>query len=103
MPRRRDASSGESLIIDRAAAAEVPRADAGREWARGRRAFISSVMSELTAERQAASVAVRAIGATPVMFELFGGRNADAEAAYLGEVETSDVSTGILGGLMNRW
>jgi hypothetical protein len=94
---RRQASSGEPLIIDRAAAAEIPSADAVREWAHGKRAFISSVMAELPAERQAAAETIRAIGATPIMFELFGGRDADPEDAYLGEVETSDIYIGILG------
>jgi hypothetical protein len=56
--------------------------------------FISSVMAELPAERQAAA---RTIGGAPAMFELFGGRDADSEDAYLGEVETSDVYIGILG------
>jgi hypothetical protein len=37
----------EPLIIDRAAAAEVPSPEAIREWAHGRRGFISSVMAEL--------------------------------------------------------
>lgn len=87
----------EPLVIDRAAAAEVPSQDAVSEWAHGRRAFISSVMSELAAERQAAAAAVRAVGVVPVMFEQFGGRDADAEDAYLSEVETSDMYLGILG------
>ena len=68
-----------------------------REWAHGKRGFISSVMTELPAEREAAAAAVRAVGATPLMFELFGGRDADPEDAYLEEVETSDVYIGILG------
>jgi hypothetical protein len=54
-------------------------------------------MSELPSERKAAADAMRAIGGTPVMFEQFGGRDADPEAAYLAELETSDVYIGILG------
>src|SRR5688572_12267775 len=95
MPRHN--TEAEPLIIDRAAAAEIPSADAVREWARTKRAFISSVMSELPAERQAAADAVGAVGAKPVLFEEFGGRDADPEDAYLGEVETSDIYIGILG------
>jgi len=95
MPRNN--AEEEPLIIDRAAAAEIPAADAVREWARTKRAFISSVMAELPHERKAAAAAVRAIGAKPVMFEQFGGRDADPEDAYLGEVETSDIYIGILG------
>lgn len=95
--RNRTEVEQEPLVIDRAAAAEIPSQDAVREWAHGRRAFISSVMSELPAERQAAAGAVRAVGVAPVMFEQFGGRDADPEDAYLSEVETSDIYLGILG------
>jgi hypothetical protein len=95
--RNRTETKQEPLLIDRAAAAEIPSEDAVREWAHGRRAFISSVMSELPDERRAAAAAVRAVGGTPVMFEQFGGRDADPEDAYLAEVETSDIYIGILG------
>jgi hypothetical protein len=87
----------EPLIIDRAAAAEIPAADAIREWARDKRIFISSVILDLSAERTAAAAAIRQAGARPVMFEKFGGRDADPEDAYLSEVETSDIYVGILG------
>jgi len=96
MARQRAAES-EPLIIDRAAAAEIPSEQAIREWARGKRAFISSVMAELQPERKAAATAIRNIGAAPVMFETFGGRDADPEDAYLGEVETADIYIGIIG------
>ena len=68
-----------------------------REWAREKRAFISSVMAELVAERQAAAAGVRTVGLRAVMFEEFGGRDADPEEAYLAEVEGSDIYIGILG------
>src|SRR6266446_1750963 len=96
MVRRRE-NDPEPLIIDRAAAAEIPSADVIREWAREKRAFVSSVMSELGEERKAAAAAIRAVGSRPVMFEQFGGRDADPEQAYLSEVETSDIYIGILG------
>ena len=44
-------------------------------------------MAELAAERQAAAAGVRATGLRAVMFEEFGGRDADPEEAYLAEVE----------------
>ena len=94
---RHDTARVEPLLIDRAAAAEIPSAQAVAEWSRGKRSFISSVMAELPAEREAAGAGVRAVGATPVMFEMFGGRDADPEDAYLGEVESSDIYIGILG------
>ena len=42
----------DALLIDRLAAAEVPREEAVREWAHDKRAFISSVMVELRDERR---------------------------------------------------
>jgi hypothetical protein len=96
MPRRQ-AEEQAPLIIDRAAAAEIPSEESTRDWARDKRCFISSVMAELQSEREAAKAAVRRIGAVPIMFETFGGRDADPEDAYLGEVETSDIYIGIIG------
>ena len=87
----------DALLIDRLAAAEVPREETVREWAHDKRAFISSVMVELRDERTAAADGVRSLGARPVMFEEFGGRDADPLDAYLHEVETSQIYVGILG------
>ena len=95
MPRQ--ANQEEQLLIDRAAAAELPSVEAVREWAREKRAFISSVMTELAEERRAVAAGVRAVGMRAVMFEEFGGRDADPEGAYLAEVEGSDIYIGILG------
>ena len=92
----------ERLLIDRLAAAEVPEKTAVCEWARDKRAFISSVMAELPEEREAAAAAVRSVGARPVMFEEFGGRDADPLNAYMGEVETSHIYIGILGRTYGR-
>ena len=85
------------LLIDRAAAAHIPQDADVREWALDKRVFISSVMAELGEERAAAANGVRSLGARPVMFEEFGGRDADPLDAYLGEVETSQIYIGILG------
>ena len=92
----------EALLIDRLAAAEVPETSAVCEWARDKRVFISSVMAELSKERAAAAAATRSVGALPVMFEDFGGRDADPLDAYLGEVETSHIYIGILGRTYGR-
>ena len=51
---RADEYIEDALLIDRAAAAEVPRDEAVREWARDKRAFISSIMEVLREERAAA-------------------------------------------------
>ena len=95
--RRQSSNQVEPLLIDRAAAAELPSAEAVREWAREKRVFISSVMSELPEERYAVAAGIRAVGLRVVMFEEFGGRDADPEEAYLAEVEGSDIYIGILG------
>jgi Domain of unknown function (DUF4062) len=87
----------EPLLIDRAAAAELPSEEAVREWARERRAFISSVMADMAEERQAVAAGVRAAGLRAILFEEFGGRDADPEEAYLAEVEEADIYVGILG------
>jgi len=71
MSRRSD-TADIPLVIDRAAAAEIPSSEAVREWANDKRVFISSVMSEFVSERQAAAAAIRAVGARPVLFEEFG-------------------------------
>jgi hypothetical protein len=91
-----------SIIVDRAAAAEMPAKDTTREWARDKRIFISSVMSELPRERSAVAEAICDFGALPIMFEKFGGRDANPENAYLGEVETSEVYIGIVGRTYGR-
>jgi Domain of unknown function (DUF4062) len=96
MPRRSNTEDN-PLLIDRAAAADLPSVQALAEWASDKRVFISGVMSELIAERNAAANAIRAVGAHPVMFEEFGGRDADPEQAYLAELESSDIYLGILG------
>jgi len=97
MARRPTGDAEEPLVIDRSAAAAIPSSEAVREWGHGKQAFISNVMAELPKERQAAALAVRTANAAPAMFELFGGRDADPEDAYLGEVEVSDIYIGILG------
>jgi hypothetical protein len=94
---RQSTNNFENLLIDRAAGAELPSAEQIREWAREKRAFISSVMSELADERLAAAEGARSVGIRPIMFEEFGGRDADPEQAYLSEVESADIYIGILG------
>jgi len=96
MPKQSGHQS-EPLLIDRAAAAELPSNASVSEWAREKRAFISSVMADLAEERQAVAAAVRSVGVRAVLFEEFGGRDADPEEAYLAEVEGADIYIGILG------
>src|SRR5262249_40275480 len=65
--------------------------------ARDQRVFISSVMDALRTERRAVAEAIRRLGAEPVWFEEFGGRDADPNDAYTAEVASSTVYVGILG------
>jgi hypothetical protein len=87
----------ERLIVDLSPA---PAADAAeiRAWAAGQSVFVSSVMGGMTEEREAVVRAIQAVGAAPVWFENFGGRDDDPEDAYLGNVASSDIYIGVLGG-----
>lgn len=85
-----------TLSIDVAAAAvRLTEADL-QAWAADQRVFISSVMGDLTVERSAVAEAIAQLGAHPIWFENFGGRDDDAQDAYLGEVASSSVYLGIL-------
>jgi hypothetical protein len=68
-----------------------------RAWASQQRVFISSVMFGMEQERLSAADAIRHVGAEPIWFENFGGRDDDAESAYLSEVAAADIYLGILG------
>lgn len=96
MARHRDQES-EALLIDESAVAEMPSAEELRAWAGSQRVFVSSVMDELTHERSAVANAARTVGAEPVLFEEFGGRDDDPHLAYLSEVASSHIYIGILG------
>jgi hypothetical protein len=100
--RQRDDEEPDRLVIDRAAAAETLSDDDVRSWAREQRVFISSVMGELRNERRAVAEAISELGAEPVWFEDFGGRDADPENAYIGELSSSTIYVGILGSHYGR-
>jgi hypothetical protein len=87
----------ERLLIDHAAAAERPSAAAVAEWAGDQRGFVSSVIVGNESFRAAAADAVEELGAEPVLFERFGGRDGDPNAAYLNEVRSCDIYIGLLG------
>lgn len=88
--------------VDLAAAAARPTPDAVAGWAADQRVFVSSVMGGMTAERRAVVAGIEQVGAQPVWFEGFGGRDDDAELAYLSEVASSTVYVGILGRTYGR-
>lgn len=85
------------LIIDqRSASVELTSAEV-KEWATGRRVFVSSLITDMPNEREAARQAISSIGAIPVMFEDLGGQDVSAEQAYLAGVRSSDVYVGLWG------
>jgi hypothetical protein len=87
----------ERLIVDRGAATE-PISDIDlSSWAAEQRVFISSVMDELRDERRAVADRVEVLGCEPVLFERFGGREDDPEAAYIHEVASSSIYVGLVG------
>lgn len=89
-----------SLIVARGSVALRPNDEQVRAWGSDRAIFISSVMSEFQDERLALADAIaEEIGAEPVLFERFGGRDEGAERAYLEGIRRSDVYVGVVGDL----
>jgi hypothetical protein len=86
-----------TLKIDRSGTAAQPDSSAFAAWTSDQRVFISSVMGDRTPLRRSLANAVNDMGAEPVWFEAFGGRDDNAELAYLTEVGSSTIYLGILG------
>ena len=95
-------NAGVPIIVDTAAATVRPEDADVRAWMDDQRVFLSSVMGGMTELRKTIAEAITAAGATPVFFEDFGGRDDDAEAAYLGEVAGSTIYVAILGSQYGR-
>jgi hypothetical protein len=89
------------VIIDMSGAARTPDAEKVRAWLSDQRVFISGAMGDTAAERRAVADAVAQEGASPVLFEDFG-RDADAEEAYLTEVDSSTIYVAILNEMYGR-
>lgn len=88
----------ERFIIDQRSASLTPSSDDVRDWAAGRRVFVSSLITDMPAERAAVRAAIESIGAVPVMFERdLGGQDITAEDAYLSGVRSSDIYIGLFG------
>jgi hypothetical protein len=85
-----------SLIVDFAAAPRRLADDEFEVWAQGQTVFLSSVMSELSSERRAVAEHLESFGLTVRWFEEFGGRDDNAEDAYLSEVRSCTVYLGLL-------
>lgn len=89
------------LTIDLTAAARRADPERLRDWLADQRVFVSSAMADTSTERRAVAAAVEEEGARAVWFEEFG-RDADAEEAYLTEVDSSTVYVGILNKIYGR-
>lgn len=84
------------IIVDRSMP-EPLTANELRAWISDQTVFVSSVITGMTTERQAARAAIEGLGGKVLMFERLGGRDDDAETAYLASVQSSDFFVGILG------
>lgn len=68
----------------------------------GQRVFVSSAMAGMEGPRLDAAAAIERVGAEPVLFERFGGEDADPQGAYLSEVRSSGIYVGLLGARYGR-
>jgi hypothetical protein len=85
-----------TLIIDRMSSARRLSDEELHAWAETQGVFISSVMAELARERRELATMILDLGATPVLFEDFGGRDEGAREAFLSGVARSDIYLGIV-------
>ena len=85
-----------TLIVDIASAARRLAAAEFQRWAETRTIFLSSEMQDLGALRARVAGALRDAGFSVVVFEDLGGRDEDAERAYLDGVARCDVDVGVL-------
>jgi Domain of unknown function (DUF4062) len=85
-----------TLIVDTASAARRLGAADFQRWAETRTIFLSSEMRDLSALRGRVAGALRDAGFSVIIFEDLGGRDEDAEDAYLDGVARSDVYVGVL-------
>ncbi len=86
-----------TLVVDRMSSARRLTDDALRAWAQTQAVFISSVMTDLATERRLLASMIAELGATPVLFEDFGGRDQGAQEAYLSGVARCDTYLGVVG------
>jgi Domain of unknown function (DUF4062) len=88
--------NAQPTVVDRSLPETLSDPDV-RSWAANQTVFVSSVMAGMQPERAAAAAAVDRLGGRAILFERLGGRDDDAETAYLDGVHASDIYLGILG------
>lgn len=84
------------ITVDRSPPEPLSTADL-RDWMAEQTVFVSSVMANMDAEREAVRSSVERVGGRVMMFEQMGGRDDDAETAFLTGVRSSDIYVGLLG------
>jgi hypothetical protein len=84
------------ILVDTASAVRRLERDAFARWAATRTVFLSSEMRELGELRRTVARALRDAGFSVVVFEDLGGRDEDAEHAYLDGVARSDIYVGVV-------
>jgi len=84
------------LTIDTASSSRRLDAGALRAWSAEQTIFISSEMQHLAELRRQLAGALRELGFRVVMFEDLGGRDEDAETAYLAGVDQCDIYLGLV-------
>jgi hypothetical protein len=87
---------GMTLMVDTASAIRRLGPDEFARWAATQTVFVSSEMRELAALRAVVANSLRNAGFSVVVFEDLGGRDEDAERAYIDGVARSDVYVGIV-------
>ena len=88
--------TSDSVLIDRSPPEPLTPTEL-RAWMSEQTVFVSSVQAGMAAERSAVCSTVENLGGRVSMFEQLGGRDDDAETAYLAGVHSSDIYVGILG------
>jgi hypothetical protein len=84
------------LLIDRSRRPAAVSDDGLRRWAATQAVFVSSEIGGLRDERRALADRLRALGFEVVLFEDLGGRDDDAQTAYLYGVARSDFYLGLV-------
>lgn len=85
-----------ALLIDRTSTSRRLDGLDFRAWCEAQTIFISSEMGELSQLRESLAAVLREMGFTVIYFEDFGGRDEDAETAYLDGVARSDIYLGVI-------
>src|SRR6478609_8304825 len=85
-----------ALLIDRTSSSRQLDGSDFRAWCEGQTIFVSSEMGELGELRERLARALKDLGFKVIYFENLGGRDEDAETAYLDGVARSHIYLGVV-------